>query len=86
VLLAALRVRAKVQALAGRPLFLSLESLQLQSARLSQVAPQMAPLAARSKAAVASIQESARILGLADARAALETTGAELHALVKDLR
>lgn len=85
VLLTALRVRAKMQALAGRPLFLSLESLQLQSARLSQLAPQMEPLAARSTAAVASIQESARILRLTDARAALETAGAELRALVEDL-
>lgn len=86
VVLQALRLRSKVAAVRTRPLFHSLESLQLQGSRLSRLAATVQPLAKRAQAAVSSIQESARILSLPQARVSLERTGEDVRELIEDLR
>lgn len=86
VALVALRVRAKLTDLKRRPLFLSLESLRIQQARLSKIAADAAPIQQRALSAIASMKDSAGNSGLAESRAALEETGAQLRALYDDLR
>jgi hypothetical protein len=86
VLLAALRVRAKIAGLKRRPLFLSLESLRIQQSRLTKIGGDLVPVMKRAQAAVASVKESVRDSGLIESRSALEESGAELHALYEDLR
>lgn len=86
VVLQALRLRSKVAAVRTRPVFHSLESLQLQGSRLSRLAPTVQPLAQRAQVAISSIQESAQILSLPQARVSLERTGDDVRALIADLR
>jgi hypothetical protein len=85
-LLAFLRVRAKMADLKRRPLFLLLESLRIQQARLTKIAQDAAPIVHRGQAAVASMKESAQQSGLHESRDALEAAGADLQALYEDLR
>jgi hypothetical protein len=82
----ALKLRARVRELQNSRLFMSLESLQLQSARLSRLSTQVQPLTQRAKAAVAQIQDCVEESGAPQARAALQQTGAEISALMDELR
>lgn len=82
----ALKLRARVRELQNSRLFMSLESLQLQSARLSRLSTQMDPLTQRARAAVAQMQASVAESGMPQARAALQETGAQISALLDDLR
>jgi hypothetical protein len=86
VAIGALRVKKKIDAIKQRPLFLSIDSMRVQSSHLSHSAAEMRPLAQRAQTAIASIRESARESGIAESRTALEHTGAELHELYEDLR
>jgi hypothetical protein len=86
VALAAVRLRARVEDMKRRPLFLMLEALRMQQARLTRIAADAAPLERRAQTAVASMKESARTSGLAESRAALEEAGGDLRALYEDLR
>jgi hypothetical protein len=86
VVLTALRLRAKATDIKRRPLFLSLELLGIQQARLTKIARDARPVVQRAQSAVASIKESTRNSGLAESRDALERAGADLQALYDDLR
>lgn len=86
VVLGALRVKKKIDAIKQRPLFLSIDSLRVQASHLSHSAAQIKPLADRTQSAIASIRRSARESGVAESRSALELTGAELHELYEELR
>jgi hypothetical protein len=86
VITAALRLRTKVRDLQRRPLFLSMQSMQLQAARLSHTAAQAQPLVERGRAAVAAIEQSAAALQLPDAQRELRDAGAELQTLSEELR
>lgn len=80
------RLRHRVQEMRVSPIFVSLQSLQLKANRLSQVSQRAIPLVDRSNAAVASMKSSIETIGDEDARAAIEETGANLSALIDDLR
>jgi hypothetical protein len=82
----ALKLRDRVRELQNSRLFMSMESLQLQSARLSRLSTQVEPLTQRARAAVATIQASVPESGMPQARAALQETGAQISALIDDLR
>lgn len=82
----ALKLRARVRELQNSRLFMSLESLQLQSARLSRLSTQVQPLTRRAQAAVAEMQACVEESGMPQARAALQETGAQISALMDDLR
>lgn len=82
----ALKLRARVRELQNSRLFVSMESLQLQSARLSRLSTQVEPLAQRARAAIATIQACGAESGMPQARAALQETGAQISALIDDLR
>jgi hypothetical protein len=86
VLIAALRLRAKIADVKRRPLFLSLESLRIQQSRLTKMGSDVAPVIKRAQAAVTSLRDSMRHTGLTESRGALEESGAELRALYDDLR
>ena len=85
VVTAALHLRNKLRDLQRRPLFLSMQSMQLQSNRLTHTAAQAQPLVARGQAAIASIRKSAGDLALPDAQRELHAVGAELHELSDEL-
>lgn len=82
----ALKLRARVRELQNSRLFMSLESLQLQSARLSRLSTQVQPLTQRAQAAVTQMQACVEESGVPQARAALQETGAQISALMDDLR
>lgn len=86
VILAGLRIRAKLEELQRSPLFLSLESLRIQQVRLAQIGADLRPIRRRAGAAVALMRESARNSGLTESRAALEDAGANLSTIYDDLR
>lgn len=86
VALEALRVRARVRELQNSRLFMSLESMQIQSTRLSRTAAQMPPLVARAQAALAQIRTAGNQAAMPQARAALEQSGAEISTLLDALR
>lgn len=86
VVTAALRLRAKLRDLQRRPLFLSLQSMQLQATRLTHTAAQAQPLIERGQAAIAAIGGSAAELQLPDAQRELRAVGAELQTLSGELR
>jgi hypothetical protein len=82
----ALRLRSRVNTLKNARLFASAESLQLQTKRLQHVAREAAPLLQRAQAAVAQIRASAADSGYPVMRDALQSTGAEIDALLQALR
>jgi hypothetical protein len=83
----ALKLRARVRELQNSRLFMSLESLQLQSARLSRLSTQQVqPLTQRAQAAVSQMQACVQESGLPQARATLQETGAQISALLDELR
>lgn len=86
VLLAVFRVRAKMQDMKRRPVFLALESLRVQGAHLSKTAADARPLVARAQTAATTIQLSLAESGAIESRLALERAGAGLHDLYDDLR
>ena len=86
VLLQAKKLRARMLEIQNSRLFMTLESMQIQTARLARLNAQAAPLAGRISAAIAAIKESGAKSGLAPARASVEEAGAELQALARDLR
>lgn len=81
----AFRVHARVRELSNSRLFMSLESMQIQSGRLSRLAAQVQPLATRARAAVAQIRGAGGQAEMPQMRAALEQSGAELSALLEAL-
>lgn len=85
VIMAALRLRAKLRDLQRRPLFLSLQSMQLQASRLSHTAAQAQPLIRRGQVAIAAIRGSAGELQLPDAQRELRAVGSELQTLQDEL-
>jgi hypothetical protein len=86
VIAAAKRTQGRLDALQRSHIVFLAESLQLQVDRLGHIAAHAAPLAGRATSAVQSIQESLRAEGLRPARDALAATGAQLRALLEDLR
>ena len=86
VAVGALALRAKMQAMARRPLFLSLEGLQLQALRLAQLPDRTQPLTARAQTALVSIRESLEAFSMPRARRSLEPAVRDVKALSQDLR
>jgi hypothetical protein len=86
VLLEALRLRKHVAGLSNSRLFLAAQSMQIQTARLSHLSGQAQALAGRAENAVASIRTGAGEAAMPQARIALQDTGAEIAALLEDLR
>ena len=80
------RLRSRVDALQQARLFASLESLNLQRARLESIAAKAAPLAVRAQAAVASLKSSTQSSGLPEMRDAMQSAGAEIDSLAETLR
>jgi hypothetical protein len=86
VILAALKLRAKLKTVQNQPLFNAPQSLAIQQAHLAKAAADAGPLAKRAKAALQSIRQSAQQSRLPEARRALEDAGADLRDLYSDLR
>lgn len=84
-LLAALRVRRRIDDMQNNPLLLTLEMLQIQAARLSRTAAQAGPLIERMRLAIAEIRQAPANAGLTEAQASLRWTGAQIQALLRDL-
>lgn len=84
--LAALAVVHRLMALARNPLLDDLESLEMQTRRLQAAGERTAPLMQRATAAVESLRESARALGLPYARLALRVATTGVAALLAELR
>jgi hypothetical protein len=82
----ALRLRARVKALRNSRLFLAAQSMQIQTARLSHISAQAQPLVQRAQAAAAVIRASSEEARMPQAKAALRESGAEISALLEDLR
>lgn len=80
------RVNARVKDLRNSRFMLSVQSLQIQSARLSDVTGKAAPLTARAQSAVESIRESASALKMAQAKRAMQQAGSDIAALLETLR
>lgn len=86
VLRLALRLRSRASRLQHARLFTSLESLQLQSNRLQLLAVRAAPLTRRAQAAIQTIASARSASGYPQMRDALQSAGAEISALISDLR
>lgn len=86
VLRIALRLSRRVNELQHARLFTSLESLQLQSARLQSISEEAAPLAQRAQNAVQQIRTSLNDPAFLQIRDALQSSGAEIRALADSLR
>ena len=82
----ALRLRSRVAALQQSRLVTSLESMQLQAARLEGIAAQAPPLAARARTAVETIRQAGAPSRWMPMRDALRDSGAEISQLAADLR
>jgi hypothetical protein len=81
----ALRVRRRLDDLQHARLFISLESLELQNARLAKLASESAVLAQRGQRAVEQIAKSVNAPAYQEIGQALQSSGAEISALVHDL-
>lgn len=86
VLRLALRLRSRVNDLQNARLITSLESLQLQRARLESIAAQAAPLAQRAQAAAETIRTSPAAADYPEMRESLGAAGAEISGLITALR
>jgi biopolymer transport protein ExbB/TolQ len=82
----ALRLRARVNNLKNARVLASAESLQLQAKRLQRIAGEAAPLADRARDALTRIRATADEADYPVMRDALESTGAEIDALIQTLR
>jgi hypothetical protein len=81
-----LRLRNRMKELQNSRLLVSMQLLQMQANRLSNIARRAQGLGARAQAAAASIQASKAISGLDDARGSLEGAGSEIQSLLQELR
>lgn len=81
-----LRLRSRANDLQNARLFTSLESLQLQRARLESIAAQAAPLAERAQAAAQTIRASAATAAYPEMRESLRDAGADIAELIAALR
>lgn len=86
ILRSALHLRSRVAALQQSRLITSLESMQLQAARLESIAAQAPPLLARAKAAAETIRQSAAASRWTPMRDALGSAGEEISRLSIELR
>lgn len=86
VLRMALRLARRVDQLQHARLFTSIESLQLQSARLESIGKEAAPLAQRAQEAVQHIRSGLQDPAFIQMRNALQSSGAEIQSLVDSLR
>lgn len=82
----AMRLRSRVAALSQSRLITSLESLELQGARLESIAGQAPPLAARARSALRTIHEATAPARFAPMRDAVRSAGAEIAQLTSELR
>lgn len=82
----ALRLRKRIKELQNSPVFVSLESLEMQANRLSNTATKIEALAERANAALALIRASREASGVDEARKSLEAAGAGIHQLLEELR
>lgn len=86
VLRLALRLRSRARDLQNARLFTSLESLELQRARLEAIAGRAAPLAQRAQSAAQTIRTSASAAAYPAMRESLGAAGAEISGLIADLQ
>jgi hypothetical protein len=86
VLRLVLRVRSRIAQMRHARLFTSLESLQLQNARLQLLLRRAAALASRAQAATETLRASTAASGYPQIRQALQSAGAEISALFTALR
>lgn len=86
VLRLASRIRARANELQNARLFTSLESLQLQSARLRNLSAQAAPLLQRARNAVERIRAGVQDPEYGQVRDALQSSGEQIRALFQTLR
>jgi hypothetical protein len=81
-----IRIRNRVNELQHARLFTALESLELQNARLQNLAEQLAPLTRRAQAAIGELRSSASRARYADISRALQAIGADIRELFQALR
>jgi hypothetical protein len=81
----ALRIQGRLRNLRHARLFTSLESLEIQSARLEKLSREAAVLAERGQAAVTSIAQSANAPFHGEIAGSLRSSGEEISALLHEL-
>jgi hypothetical protein len=86
VIIAALRLRKRMTTLRSNSVFLSTLGLQIQMNHLTHAVQGARPISERARVALASIRRSANEAGVPQARAAMQQTGANITALIDDLR
>jgi hypothetical protein len=85
VIAAGLALSSRLKQLRSSQLALSIESLQLQTNRLSNIAHQAGAVGERAKFATSEVKVSAEISGVNDAKAAMRRAGASISELLEDL-
>ena len=79
------RLRSRLKDLKNSRLFVSLESLQLQANRFSSSGKKLQNLSTRTARAADIVRNAAQLSGVEEARASLDRSGSEVHALLEDL-
>ncbi len=81
-----LRMRSRTEQLRRAQLFTSLESLQLQNARVQLLARRAAPVVQRAQNAIEMLRSAPATAGVPQMRDSLQTAGGEMSALFTELR
>jgi hypothetical protein len=85
VVLRLFRLRSRTKELLRARLFTSLQSLDVQAAHLSHTATEANALAKRAHSAIARIRSAPNEAGYGRVLEAMQSTGAEIHALFQTL-